>query len=153
MERVEKAGGIPEDLSLRDRDILGRLRVLAPYGSALSHETAAHWFGVPADRRQEGEPMHITVPVGKNLDRKCFTVHIARLPPQDICDVDTWPVTTPERTFLDIAASMDRERLVVVGDALLARQVTTVDDTPNSPHTVGSCCAREAATWPAEAPA
>jgi hypothetical protein len=93
------------------------------------------------------------VPVGKNLDRKCFTVHIARLPPQDICDVDTWPVTTPERTFLDIAASMDRERLVVVGDALLARQVTTVDDTPNSPHTVGSCCAREAATWPAEAPA
>lgn len=71
--------------------------------------------------------MHITVPVGKNLDRKTLTVHIARLPVDDICDVDTWPVTTPERTFLDIAASMDRERLVAVGDGLLARQLTTVD--------------------------
>jgi very-short-patch-repair endonuclease len=120
MERVEKVAGLPPDVACR-------LRAIAPVGSALSHETAVGFLGLPADRRQEGKPMHITVPVGKNLDRKCFTVHIARLPDDDICDVDTWPVTTPERTFLDVAASMDRERLVVVGDGLLARQLTTAD--------------------------
>jgi hypothetical protein len=124
--RVARDLWVPGDIP-DERELLRTLFAVAPDGSALSHETAVRWYGLPADRRADGHPPHITVPVGTNFDRKEFTVHIARLPSDDLATFDGGQLTTPPRTYLDIASAMDRERLVVVGDAMLGAQLTTTE--------------------------
>ncbi len=129
-KRFRRAGRdlwIPKDAELDEREQLRLLWSVAPQGSALSHETAVRWFGLSADRREDGLPPHITVPAGANFDRKEFRVHTAGLPADDVCTFGACRVTTPERTYLDIAGARDRERLVVVGDGLLARGLATAE--------------------------
>jgi very-short-patch-repair endonuclease len=119
--------GIDWDDEHRLTNLLFNVRTIGPLGTALSHDTAVRFLGLPADQRLDGTRPHVTVPIGANLDRKAFTVHVARLPPEDVCVANGWNVTTPERTFLDIAAGLDYERLVVIGDAMLRAGMTTAD--------------------------
>ena len=126
-KRVGRDLWVPRDVELDDREQLRLLWSVAPQGSALSHETAVRWYGLPGDRREDGRPPHITVPVGSYFDRTEFRVHVARLPVDDVCTFDASRVTTPERTYLDLARAGDRERLVVVGDGLLYRGLATTD--------------------------
>jgi very-short-patch-repair endonuclease len=119
--------GIAWEDEHRIDNLLFNVRTIGPLGTVLSHDTAVRYLGLPADRRLDGARPHVTVPIGGNLDRKAFVVHVARLPADDVCVVNGWNVTSPERTFLDLAASMDRERLVVVGDAMLRAGLTTID--------------------------
>lgn len=123
--RIAYGVSIPTALAFDERARLRALSSAAPEAAALSHDTAVRWLGLPADQREADQPPHFTVPLGVNLDRKELRVHVARLPDEDVCTVDGVHVTNGPRTFLDLAAARDRERLVVVGDAILARELAT----------------------------
>ena len=125
--RVSRNLWVPSRPPVDERERIRLLWLAAPEGSAVSHDTAIRLFGAPGDWREDAAPPHITIPVGTNFDRTEVKVHVARLPAEDVCTFGSCRVTTPERTFLDTAAGRDPERLVVVGDALLALGLATVE--------------------------
>lgn len=117
---VEQATADPAD----------RVRMLmtaVPAGSAISHETAVWWYGLPLHRDHDLDRLHITVPPGNWLERREFVVHTAKLRIDDLTVRRAVQLTTPERTLLDLARTGDRDRLVVVGDAMLAAGLSTVE--------------------------
>lgn len=120
----------------------------APADAVLSHESALWWYGLP-----EGVPVgrgrvHVTLPLGSCLQRKEFRVHVARLPYGDLTRVRGLMITTPPRTFLDLA-TRGRERLIVIGDAMVRAGLTTVDELnvriARASRMRGVCSAREIA--------
>jgi hypothetical protein len=94
---------------------------VAPPGSVISHHTAALLWGgsVPASAeiqvriphnetlRVDGVRTHLGVPAGVTQWRQ------------------TIPITAPETTFCDLAESLDLVQLVVLGDRLVRRGVTS----------------------------
>ncbi|MEV1287082.1 type IV toxin-antitoxin system AbiEi family antitoxin [Micromonospora sp. NPDC049679] len=104
---------------------LRMLMTATPGASAASHETAVWWYGLPPHRDHNPRRPHVTVPPGYWLQRKDFVIHVAALPPDDYWNVRALMVTSPARTFLDIARAGDRERLVIVGDAMLRARLVT----------------------------
>jgi very-short-patch-repair endonuclease len=68
-----------------------------------SHWSAGWLWGL------NGSPSvpHLTAPTRRH-PRRGFAVHFARLPPEDVTEVDAIPVTSVERTVLDLAASAPR---------------------------------------------
>lgn len=92
-----------------------------PRGAVISRFTAAELWGgiVPARSR-----LTVTLPFGSSARHPAFEVTRARrMPPQR--RHKGLPVTTPERTFLDLAAVLDLVDLVVLGDSLVRCGVTT----------------------------
>ncbi|NUL46992.1 hypothetical protein F7P69_17555 [Cellulosimicrobium funkei] len=92
----------------------------------LSHSTAARLWGLwmPASL-EEDLPIHITGRKGTAGSRRRPGIvgHKAKLHPSDVVEVDGHRLTTPERTWLDLATQIhDPLRLVAAGDALLQRQ-------------------------------
>lgn len=91
----------------------------------LSHSTAARLWGLwmPA-ALEEDLPIHITgrKGVAGSRRRPGIVGHKAKLHPLDVVEVDGHRLTTPERTWLDLATQIhDPMRLVAAGDALLQR--------------------------------
>ncbi|GAA4779440.1 hypothetical protein GCM10025784_29970 [Citricoccus nitrophenolicus] len=92
----------------------------------LSHSTAARLWGLwmPA-ALEEDLPIHITGRKGTAGTRRWpgITGHKAKLHPSDVVEINGLRLTTPERTWLDLATQIhDPMRLVAAGDALLQRQ-------------------------------
>lgn len=86
---------------------------------AASHVTAAELLALPR-RRQNGTPemFHIIRPEGSaHLNRPHVLVHRMRLYGDEIMVVDGIPVTTPERTWLDMAEMLTIDELVALGDS------------------------------------
>lgn len=94
---------------------------LAPSGTVVSHETAALLWGgsVPSSA-----PIHVRIPPGETLRVDGVRTHHG----SGQLDV-RWrrgvPVTSPETTFCDLAESLDLVQLVVLGDGLVRRSVTS----------------------------
>lgn len=91
----------------------------------LSHTTAAQLWGIWLPPwLQDEEQVHITGRQGAAGARRRPGVvgHRARLDPRDVVEVDGFRLTTPERTWLDLAPVLrDPFDLVGAGDALLQR--------------------------------
>ena len=80
------------------------LRSTLPEGAVISHDSAAALYGLPASLFPDG-CLHISLTVGEPVPRrKELVVHSRHLPPDDYCKLEGLLVTTPERTFLDLAA-------------------------------------------------
>lgn len=110
--------------------------LLTPAGAAFSHGTAAQLFRLPVPpalvhrasgdsrrgARAEERSLHVTVR-GPEQSFRCqgITVHQSPLPPVDLCRRDGRQLTTPARTYLDLAGSLGLFDLVVLGDAMLNR--------------------------------
>ena len=99
-------------------------------GAALSHQTAARWWGFAAtDRRgpeEQDATIHLTVP-GNHGGCPCgVTVHRSTiLTPRDLRVHDGLPVTAPARVLLDVAADHPtREAERMLDTALVQRRVT-----------------------------
>jgi len=105
------------------------LLAVLPPDAAVSHTSAVRAHGLPAVGLQPGEDrLQVTLDPRRVLpQRREVVVHGARLPEDDVCLVEGRRVTAPERTFLDMAAVLRREDLVVLGDAMLAAGATTPD--------------------------
>ncbi|MGX9898687.1 hypothetical protein ACW0JT_00265 [Arthrobacter sp. SA17] len=88
-------------------------------GCAASHLTAAELFSLPR-RRQKGATLtyHVARQEGTaHLDRPHVIVHRMKLCEDEISVVDGIPVTTPERTWLDMAEMLTVDELVAMGDS------------------------------------
>ncbi|MFG1789905.1 type IV toxin-antitoxin system AbiEi family antitoxin domain-containing protein [Nocardia sp. NPDC049149] len=94
----------------------------------LSHCSALVFHGIPTwtiplDR------VHLTQGrINGGRIQKQLVVHAAHLEPDEITIVNDLRVTTPPRTVLDIARSMDFEQAVVIGDNALRMGLTTTNE-------------------------
>jgi very-short-patch-repair endonuclease len=94
---------------------------VSPAASVVSHHTAAKlWGGIPP----ESPDVHVTVPDGHRPKIEGIRPHrVAAMPP--------WvrrrglPVTSAERTFLDMGRWSNLVELVVLGDSLVRAKATT----------------------------
>jgi len=86
---------------------------------AASHLTAAELLSLPRRARKENPGMHhIIRPAGEaHLDRPHVIVHRMKLYADEITTVRGIPVTTPERTWLDMAEMLTVDELVALGDS------------------------------------
>jgi hypothetical protein len=95
--------------------IRAALEVL-PEEALASHRTAAAILGAPVDA---SSPMEFAVPPGVYRPRRRgIRVHVRDLGPQDRTVLAGLPLTSGPQTWLDLAAVLAPDDLVVVGDAL-----------------------------------
>ncbi|MCT2088016.1 hypothetical protein M3D92_01725 [Micrococcus terreus] len=91
----------------------------------LSHVTAAQLWGIWLPIwLQDGEQVHVTGQKGfsGSMRRPGVVGHRAKLDPEDVVAVDGLRLTSPARTWLDLAPLLkDPLDLVAAGDALLQR--------------------------------
>jgi hypothetical protein len=86
---------------------------------AASHLTAAELLVLPRRLQKEKADMHhIIRPEGAaHLNRPQVIVHRMKLYEDEVTTVDGIPVTTPERTWLDMAEMVSVDELVAMGDS------------------------------------
>lgn len=139
-------GPKPNKLDARHRLAVHAAFVKLAEGSVASHGSAAVFHGlptweVPLDR------VHVTKvrAYGGRRDRLVH-VHVARLDPDEVTIVDGIPVTTLERTVVDLARCLPFEPAVAVGDAALAKRGAgsdeLIDSLRRSAHRPGCVRAR-----------
>lgn len=116
---VYVAREVTRTLAVRARAAL----LAAPPGSTVSHHTAAVLWGgiVPAS-----SPIHLCVPDKRDLRVDGIRTH-RRSQEWPSTRVRRLAVTTPAQTFLDLASDLDLVDLVVLGDRLVRRNVTTTE--------------------------
>ncbi|THJ67937.1 DUF559 domain-containing protein [Arthrobacter echini] len=114
---VRSFAGSGADLS----DVVACLGGLSP-GTVASHTTAALLWGLPLPRRSQDAPIHLTRPSGAAQPRRSGVIgHVSRLRDVDAVTVYGVPLTSPARTWCDLAAQLSLTELVAAGDALLRR--------------------------------
>lgn len=107
------------DLDARTR---ARAALLIVPGAVVSHHTAAAIYRAVVP---ESDVVHVTVTsAGARRRRAGIRCHVSTVPTLDVGDLT---LTTPERTFIDLAAELDLVDLVILGDSLVERGLTTPD--------------------------
>jgi hypothetical protein len=98
------------------------LRLASP-DSYVSHYTAAELWGLPVPH---DDHTHITVPErGERLRRQGVKSHLGQVDARQTQRTGI-PVSTPEQTFIDLAAiGVNLVDMVVFGDAMLKAKLTT----------------------------
>lgn len=86
---------------------------------AASHVTAAELYALPQRRQDESlDVYHLIRPEGAaHLDRPHVFVHRMKLYREEITGIFGFPVTTPERTWLDMAELLSVDEVVAMGDS------------------------------------
>ena len=156
---------LPDSLELHCR----AAALLLPPEAAFSHATAAALLGLPlplgetvpgvsgvleparaawplegATPHDPRVPLHLTVPaqdprvVGPRLAG--MVTHVAKLEPRETQGyADGLRTTTPARTWLDRAATLDLIELVALGDAALRRGLVTGDELQAAVESWATC--------------
>lgn len=100
----------------------------APAGAVVSHQTAASLWNLAIPLHREDGPVHVTVSTGSAVRaRRDRAVHRSPLTPEEVTASDGFPITTPARTWRDLAAVLERPALLAVTDQLLAKRCTRGD--------------------------
>lgn len=98
--------------------------------SVLSHTTAARIHALPLPWRLQQEPRtHVTTP--RELPRprrRDIVTHHAQLPATDVCVAAGMRVTSPARTYVDMAATLRFDELVALGDVVLRSPRMTAEE-------------------------
>ncbi|WP_214466646.1 hypothetical protein [Microbacterium flavescens] len=116
---------LPTELtSLRDRCAAHQLTL--PIGAAFSHLTAARLLRLPLPRFDSADSagtIDVTVPRGTRAPRRTGVVaHQRELEEHDVFVRGGLRITSPARTFLDLATVLTLDGLVAVGDRIIARR-------------------------------
>lgn len=109
--------------SIRDTLLVRALAavMIAPQGAVVSHHTAAHLCGgIPPD----GSEVHLSLPKGVRSRTRGLRHYQLTATPVSVSRRGL-PVTSPERTFCDMARWCDLVQLVVLGDSLVKAKATT----------------------------
>lgn len=120
---VRAAGRGTSGLTLAQRCEAARL--LIADSAVFSHTTAGllHQLRLPF-RLEDSPGIHVTVPAANQEPRLGgITGHHCRLLDIDKRTVGDLPLTSPERTWLDLAGLVTDEELVIIGDALVRRNL------------------------------
>ncbi|MGY1669554.1 DUF559 domain-containing protein [Geodermatophilus sp. SYSU D00710] len=129
VERLSRDTYLPRALSGEVRSRLAAVLLTAPPGAVASHATAAVLWDVeiPLQDRSDRR-VDVTVPMdsrsGSRRDRR---VHRTPLPAEDVTRCGSMPVTTPERTWRDLAGVLQPPALLAVTDQFLDRRVSRAD--------------------------
>lgn len=106
------------DLDARTR---AHAALLVVPGAAVSHHTAAAIYRAVVP---ESDAIHVTVTTARGRRRRAgIRCHVSNV--VTTRDVGGLALTSPERTFVDMAAELGLVDLVVLGDSLVRRQLTT----------------------------
>lgn len=89
--------------------------------AVLSHLSAARLWGMPLPLVQSGDwRIHLATPPGSGAPRRVNIVgHRLALAQWEFCQLDGVRLTSPARTWLDLAASLTLKDLVAAGDFLV----------------------------------
>jgi Protein of unknown function (DUF559) len=138
---VHVAATVKATLEVRSRAAL----LIAPDGAVLTHHTAAAlWDGVVPDSAD----LWVGVARSQRMLTEGVSVRRYTSPPPRTRRRGL-PVTTPERTFVDLAAQLNLVDLVVLGDSLVKAAATTPEalvDAAGEFHGRGARLARRAAS-------
>jgi len=100
----------------------------APDGAVVSHQTAAAMWDLEIPLSRDDEPVHLTVSTGSAVRaRSDRLIHRMPLTPAETTALDGVPITTPARTWRDVAAVLECPALLAVTDQLLAKGCTRDD--------------------------
>jgi very-short-patch-repair endonuclease len=124
--RLSRDTYLPRALS-RDLRIRATAVLLnAPARAVISHRTAAELWGIEIPLQQPDNRIHLTVATGSavrgRLDR---CVHRVPFDDGDVVQRDGFPVTTPARTWRDLAMVLEPAALLAVTDQLIVERCTT----------------------------
>jgi predicted transcriptional regulator of viral defense system len=104
-------------------DELARWTLWSRGRGVVSHETALSVHGIG---ELESGRIHLTVPPGFTMRHRAVALHFADLPKADIVPMAGFTVTSPARTIIDVAPSIDQDQLArVIDDARNAGLVTS----------------------------
>ena len=118
---VHVGSAVPDQLGLR----CAAFTLLRP-AAVFSHRTAAQMLRLPVD--DDGD-LHVTLPPGSVMPRRPgVRAYESRLTDDDRTEVDDVQVTSAARTFVDLAATLSRTDLIVLGDAILRRRRATAGE-------------------------
>lgn len=133
--RLESSGLVTPSRGMRlrpeevlDLELLARLHTGVTPRSAISHTTSALLWPLPLPATLEAEErgnglIHVTrrAEIGR-VKRRGVVGHRAPLLARDVRFINGVALTSPEWTWVDLAAILGRDALVAAGDALLARE-------------------------------
>ena len=112
-----------EDLGARIDAVL----LTAPAGAVVSHATAAALWDVPIPLQPDEYRVHVTVATGSSVRARADRyIHRRPLSATEVTTRRAVPVTTPARTWRDLAAVLPEAPLLAVTDRLL-RHCTSDD--------------------------
>lgn len=95
----------------------------APPGAVLSHLTAAALWRLEVPLVDDDLRVHVTVPPDRRVrSRADRLVHVATVPPPETRRVAGLVVTSPSRTWIDLAAVLPPGALLAVTDQMLSRR-------------------------------
>lgn len=118
---------LPREQALLLHQRLTAVLLGAPRTAVISHATAARLWGLEVPLVPDEPRVHLTVPPGTRIrNRADRRVHVSRLPEHYVQCRAGVPVTSPGRTWLDLAASVPAPALLAVADQMLARRYPAV---------------------------
>jgi hypothetical protein len=123
VRRISRDTYLPLD---QTPDLVQRARAVllgAPAGALVSHQTAASLFGLQIPLVPEDVRIHLTVPPSTRVrHRSDRRVHVSGVPTAQIQRRAGVALTSPGRTWLDLAAHLPPGALLAVADQMLARR-------------------------------
>ncbi len=123
--RLSRDTYLPRVMSDEFRTRLAAVLLNAPAGAVVSHRSAAELWGLEIPLQQPDGRVHLIVATGSAVrNRADRSIHRAPLDPDEITRLDEIPVTTPARTWRDLAAVLEEPALLAVTDQLLVRLCT-----------------------------
>lgn len=100
----------------------------APDGAVISHRTAAAVWGLAIPLQPDDDRVHLTVATGSAVRaRRDRCIHRSPLTPDEVTSRHRLPITTPARTWRDLAATLDRAPLLAITDQLLRVHCSAAD--------------------------
>jgi very-short-patch-repair endonuclease len=134
---------------------LAAVLLTAPPGAVLGHHTAADLWGVAIPLQDPGAArVHLTVPASSRAEsRRDRSVHRMPLTDEDTTRRGGMPLTTPARTWRDLAGVLPPPALLAVTDQVLDRWVSRADLVRQlDPQPTGRGSARARAVLPVADP-
>lgn len=109
-------------------DLIRATLLVLPEDATFSERSAGLILKGPLPRELDMSRPHVTVPAGgRHLSRTLIVCHRRDLLDDERKFVDGIPVTTGERTFVDLGSALRLPRLVALGDDLLRRGLLDTD--------------------------
>ncbi|MEQ7009823.1 hypothetical protein ABN028_26975 [Actinopolymorpha sp. B17G11] len=121
LRSVYVGADVPDTLGLR----LAAARLVLPESAVFSHQTAAQVMHLPIPGVGV-PPLHVALPRHESR-RAVAGVVTHQSPAVPARNFDGFPVTTPERTFLDLASQLSLVDLTILADAMVRRGFTTTE--------------------------
>lgn len=123
--RISRDTYLPRALSDEFRTRLAAVLLNAPAGAVVSHLSAAELWELAVPLQQPDRLVHLIAATGSAVrNRADRYVHRVPLDPGEITVLDGLPVTTPARTWRDLAAVVREPALLAVTDQLFAGHCT-----------------------------